>query len=86
MYIEDPETIYACFRCGVVLGDVENDGDFSRCGHCKKHSIVNIIQALDIINQFYEAGYLKLDGDLEELEFGEEFPEDPNFEDGEDND
>ena len=62
-YIEDPEQIYGCFRCGELMGDVTEVGHGHVCGSCGEDSVISLLNSLDIINDLFLKGDLTLNGE-----------------------
>lgn len=70
MYIEDPEQIYGCWRCGKVMGALKEDDAGFRliCGECGENSVLSFINALDVINDLFVRGILEQEQiDLEDF-------------------
>lgn len=74
-YVEDIEQIWACFRCGEVMGDIRENstGGAYTCESCGENSIITFVSALDIINDLYLQGDLTSYG--EEVEFYDDIDE-----------
>jgi len=69
-FVENWNSVWACFRCGKVAGDVRKDSEEGPwiCEECGESGIVTIPQALDIINDFYLREEFTLDYDEEYYE------------------
>ena len=63
MYIEDPEQIYGCFRCGELMGDIREGDQGSVCEGCGEAAIMTLQNSLDIINDLYLRGDLTVHGE-----------------------
>lgn len=64
-YVEDPEQIYGCFRCGEIMGEVrESDlGIGFVCESCGEKAVVTFTNTLDILNDLYLKGDIAFNGD-----------------------
>ena len=62
-YVEDPEQIYGCFRCGELMGEVTTVGKNHVCGSCGEDSVISLLNSLDIINDLFLKGSLTLHGE-----------------------
>lgn len=63
-YIEKESigSIYGCFRCGEMLGELEGDEEGTAvCQSCGSTSIMTFQMALDTINELYVAGVFTLE-------------------------
>lgn len=72
-YIEAPEQVYGCFRCGELMGDIReaNDGYHYICENCGEVSVISFVNALDILNDLYIKGDLSLANEEIYLDFEE---------------
>ena len=60
-YIEDYTAMWACYRCGEIMGDVretENHYGYT-CESCGEQSVISFLNALDILNDLYLKGDLQ---------------------------
>lgn len=75
-YIEDPNSLYGCFRCGKIMGEIEQDEltTYYKCMECGEIGVVSFQQGLDIINDMYRRGHIHLSNELDDLDIilGEE--------------
>jgi len=64
-YIEDPEQVYGCFRCGEVMGDIHEaeSGIGYVCESCGEQAVISFLNTLDILNDLYLKGDLSLEGE-----------------------
>lgn len=62
-YTEEIGSVYGCFRCGEIGGEVHvnPDTDSMTCGHCGESSIVTFTTALDMLNAYYMQRRLIID-------------------------
>ena len=61
-YIEEEAlgSIYGCFRCGKINGDLTEDDDgVYLCGECGERSVLPFRGALDILNDMHLKGALR---------------------------
>jgi len=74
-YVEDPTKLYACYRCGEMMGEIrESEGVYGYiCESCGEQGIVSFLNALDILNDMYVKGELHLNG---EDQYIDDFTED----------
>lgn len=62
-YVEDPNQVYGCFRCGELMGDFTEAGETLTCSGCGEEGIVSMVNALDMINDMYLKGHLTFHGE-----------------------
>lgn len=74
-YIESPEQVYGCFRCGKMMGEVKEDMHGYTCGECGERSVVTFTNTLDILNDLYLKGDISYVHDGIEIDL-EDFDED----------
>jgi len=57
-YVEEPEQIYGCWRCGELMGEIrESEGSYGYiCESCGEQGIVSFLNALDMLNDMYLKG------------------------------
>lgn len=61
MYVEDLSQIYGCWRCGTLMGGVEenSEGHNVVCKGCGESAILSFTTALDLINDLHVRGILE---------------------------
>jgi len=57
-YVEDHSQIYGCYRCGAVMGEVQEDPyeGHHRCGSCGEAAVISFLNALDMLNEMHLRG------------------------------
>lgn len=63
MYIEDPEQIYGCWRCGEIMGDIRTEETGYVCEGCGAEAVVTMTNILDLMNDLHLRGLLMQHGE-----------------------
>lgn len=64
-YVEDFTSLYGCFRCGEINGDIKEDLDQRYiCDNCGERGVVTFVNALDILNETYIRGYIDINHEM----------------------
>lgn len=65
MYMEDLKSIYFCYRCGEINGDIKlTEYNEMLCGACGENSLLGITSAIDILNDLHLKGQLEIEEDV----------------------